>query len=224
MTEQEIGANEIFQKYNFNPYQFAGNKKQMMHLHKVMANYFKDSISVLDLGCGNGHFLMALKQAGKDGVGIDTHDEAISECRSRGLVVEKSDVFHYIRANQNTMSRFDGIYCAHLIEHLNPEGLFELLKLLFEYTKSGTTIVFVTPNFADLSVSGLSFWLDITHVRPYPGILVQRMLESVGFRQVTYRAIYGLGFSAALLKNYVVQKIRFGERIYRPNLVITATR
>jgi O-antigen chain-terminating methyltransferase len=216
--------NDYFVKYNFNPFQFAANKRASKTFHKNMTKYFDGCNNVLDLGCGKGEFLQALKMAGKNGFGIDTFDDAIQECVFKGLNAQKWDVRDFIQKGQCNVSNFDGVYCAHLIEHLIPEQVFELFKLLFQSSTPGTRFVFVTPNFEDISVSGSGFWLDLTHVRPYPGILVQRMLECVGFNQVYYKAIYGLGLSKPLLKNYLLQKIRFGDRIYKPNLIITACR
>ncbi len=216
--------NEFFVKYNFNPFQFAANERASRHFHDMMARYFNECSNVFDIGCGKGEFLRALKRAGKKGFGIDAFDEAVQECMSNGLQAEKWDVHEYISGSRKRLSLFDGIYCAHVIEHFTPERVFELFKLLFDATERGTRLVIVTPNYDDVTVSGSGFWLDLTHVRPYPGLLVQRMLECIGFREVGYKAIYGLGISKSILKNYLVQKMRFGDRIYKPNLVISAIR
>ena len=216
--------NNYFAKYNFNPFQFAGNERASRHFHNKMARYFSTCSNVLDLGCGKGEFLQALKGAAKSGFGIDSFDEAIQHCLSKGLLAEKWEVGEYLLCKENNLSKYDGVYCAHLIEHLTPERVFELFALLFESTKPGTKLVFVTPNFDDLDVSGSIFWMDLTHVRPYPGLLVQRMLESVGFRDTTYKAVYGLGLNKSIIINYVLQKIRFGDKIYKPVSIITAIR
>jgi len=189
-----------------------------------MVRYFDKCSNVLDLGCGRGEFLQALKDSGKIGFGIDSFDEVIQQCLTKNLIAEKWEVCDYLLCKENNLSKFDGVYCAHLIEHLTPESVFELFALLFESTKPGTKFVFVTPNFDDLAVSGSIFWMDLTHVRPYPGLLVQRMLESVGFRETSSRSIYGAGLNKSILKNYLIQKIRFGDRIYKPNSIITAIR
>jgi O-antigen chain-terminating methyltransferase len=217
-------SNNYFKKYNFNPFQFAGNARAARNFHNKMIKYYDTCSSVLDIGCGRGEFLQVVKDSGKTGFGIDSFDEAIQHCQSQNIVAEKWDVREYLLHKENNLSKFDGVYCAHLIEHLTPENVFELFALLFKSTKPGTKFVFVTPNYDDLTVSGSIFWMDLTHVRPYPGILVQRMLESVGFRETTSKAIYGLGLNKSILKNYFIQKLRFGDKIYKPVSVITAIR
>jgi len=217
-------TDNYFAKYNFNPFQFAGNDRASKHFHNLMVRYFDNSSNVLDLGCGKGEFLQALKDSGKTGFGIDSFDEAIQQCLSKNLIAEKWEVRDYLLCKENNFTKFDGVYCAHLIEHLTPERVFELFTLLFDATMPGTKFVFVTPNFDDLDVSGSIFWMDLTHVRPYPGLLVQRMLESVGFRETTSKSIYGLGLNKSIIKNYFIQKMRFGNRIYKPNSIVTAIR
>jgi O-antigen chain-terminating methyltransferase len=223
-TNGGIMGNNYFNKYNFNPFQFAGDERATRHFHNIMINQFDTCSNILDVGCGRGEFLQVVKDSGKNGFGIDSFDEVVQHCLSKNISAENWEVRDYLLCKQNELTKFDGVYCAHLIEHLAPESVFELFSLLFEATKLGTKFVFVTPNFDDLSVSGSIFWMDLTHVRPYPGLLVQRMLESVGFRETTSKAIYGLGFNKSILKNYIIQKLRFGNKIYKPVSVITAIR
>lgn len=217
-------SNNYYEKYNFNPFQFAGSDRATRNFHNNMLKHFDACSNILDIGCGRGGFLQAVKDAGKNGFGIDSFSEVVQHCRSNNLQAEIWEVRDYLSRKDNNLARFDGVYCAHLIEHLTPESVFELFALLYESTRPGTKLVFVTPNFDDLDVSGSIFWMDLTHVRPYPGILVQRMLESVGFRETTSRAIYGCGLNKTLIKNYVIQKLRFGNKIYKPVSIITATR
>jgi O-antigen chain-terminating methyltransferase len=217
-------VNNYFTKYNFNPFQFSGNERASRYFHNLMVRYFDKCTNVLDLGCGKGEFLQALKGSGKSGFGIDSFDEAVQHCLSKNLIAEKWEVRDYLLREENNLTNYDGVYCAHLIEHLLPEAVFELFALLFAVTKPGTKFVFVTPNFDDLAVSGSIFWMDLTHIRPYPGLLVQRMLDSVGFRETSHSSIYGLGLDKSILKNYLIQKIRFGDKIYKPNTIVTAIR
>ena len=57
----------------------------------------------------------------------------------------------------------------------------ELIALCYERLEPGGTLVIVTPNPADLKVITHYFWMDLTHVRPYPGVLLEEMLQHVGF-------------------------------------------
>jgi hypothetical protein len=49
---------------------------------------------------------------------------------------------------------------------------------------SGGTAVFVTPNTEDIVMMTHLFWLDLTHVRPYPVALLARLCSVAGFIDV----------------------------------------
>ena len=63
----------------------------------------------------------------------------------------------------------------------DPERAQELLGAAYRATRPGGLIVIVTPNPRDWMVLSNIFWLDPTHVRPYPRQLVEVMLEAAGF-------------------------------------------
>ena len=77
---------------------------------------------------------------------------------------------------------FDGIFCSHLIEHLDFASARELLNLCYQVLKPKGRIVAITPNPESPKVMGLIFWLDPTHVRPYPEPLLESMLRKSGFK------------------------------------------
>jgi 2-polyprenyl-3-methyl-5-hydroxy-6-metoxy-1,4-benzoquinol methylase len=132
--------------------------------------------TVLDVGCGPGLFLRLLSEAGIDAHGVDSNPEAIEQCRRDGHErVTQSDAVEYLATCRNRGQRFDGVFCSHLVEHLpGPEGV-RLLRLASEVLASGGRLVVVTPNVANLWMLSQVFWIDPTHVRPYP----RRLLEAV---------------------------------------------
>ncbi len=214
----------FFRKYHFNPFQFAGDEGSVLALNRRIARYFDTCKSILDLGCGSGGFLQLMNEMGKRSLGVDAFDEAIKLCNARGLRVVHSEITQYLISHKDDVSQFDGVCCTHVIEHMQPTEVFDLFTSLYESMAPGTRLVLTTPNFEDIEVSGSIFWLDLTHVRPYPGSLAKQMLEATGFRSVSYKSIYGLGFSRTFIKRFILEKVRFGNRILRPNLIISATR
>jgi SAM-dependent methyltransferase len=95
---------------------------------------------LLEIGCGAGNQLAALRQAGWDAHGVDFDPAAVATARGRGLQVDQGDVrdLHYPDAS------FDAVAMAHVIEHVaNPVGLLtEIARLL----KPGGRLVLITPN------------------------------------------------------------------------------
>jgi len=76
---------------------------------------------------------------------------------------------------------FDGIWCAHLVEHLPPAKVESLVREAYVALRDPGVLIILTPNARDVSVMAESFWEDPTHIRPYPAALLQGMLVSAGF-------------------------------------------
>ena len=56
------------------------------------------------------------------------------------------------------------------------------MYLCFDALKPGGILIIITPNAMDLRVMTDIFWLDQTHIRPYPLDLLKALFLKVGFR------------------------------------------
>src|SRR5947209_4708326 len=160
-------------------YQFGGSEETVRHIQSRFIPRFRRCSPVLDIGCGRGIFLSMLRENGIECAGIDHSYESIVACRSKGFEVEQSDCISFL---SRTTSKFGGIFCSHVIEHLPCDKAEQMLQLCRSALRPGGCLVIVTPNPEDINVMGNLFWLDPTHVRPYPGPLITAMLEHQGFR------------------------------------------
>ncbi len=141
--------------------------------------------TVLDLGSGRGVFLEMLQEEGIEAHGVDSSAEAVAGCREAGLEhVEQGDVLGYLDQAVAGERRFDGIFCSHLIEHMLPEQAEQMLEQSARLLSPGGRLVLVTPNVENLAVWSSTFWLDPTHVRPYPIALLGAMFERAGLTVV----------------------------------------
>lgn len=131
---------------------------------------------VLDVGCGDGLFLKILAENGIQGVGIDLDPVKVAECRAQGLTADLSD----LRELENRGATFGGIWASHIIEHIEPRAAIEFLMTAYRILRPGGRLVIVTPNVGFAPVIE-NFWLDLTHVRPYPRVLLAAMCEAIGF-------------------------------------------
>lgn len=169
-------------------YEFGGSIESVRNYQRGLIKYFQGCRRVLDLGCGRGVFLKLLAESGIEGVGVDSSAEAVAFCKRQGLEnVSQQDIFHYLKnllskAPTHSKQDFDGIFCSHLIEHLDLVSAEELLNLCYKVLSPGGRIVVITPNPESPKVMGLIFWLDPTHVRPYPQPLLESMLKKSGFK------------------------------------------
>ncbi len=83
--------------------------------------------AILDLGCGPGYFLDAMRDRGYTNVrGITLSDEDISTCRQRGHQVQRADM-NFLDDRDESL---DMLFCRHSLEH----SPFPFLTLL-EYNR-----------------------------------------------------------------------------------------
>lgn len=163
-------------KGSMSAYRFAGATEYARRNMAWYAEMFPEG-PVLDVGAGRGYFLEALAARGVEAVGIDISEEAATAGHQIGIEILVEDAFTYLPRRTDLA----GIYLSHVIEHLDPQRADELLGLARDSLRLGGTIVIVTPNPGDWLTLSHIFWLDPTHVRPYPIALIGAMLEAAGF-------------------------------------------
>jgi len=108
---------------------------QMRHLPKGNSRKW-----LLDLGCGNGEFLLRARSAGWEVVGADPDAKAVEAARGHGLEVRLGGV----EALDPSVERFDVITLAHVIEHVHHPG--EVLEACYRLLKPGGYLWLETPN------------------------------------------------------------------------------
>lgn len=117
---------------------------------------------VLDLGCGAGVVLHAMKTLGfQDLTGVDTSPEQIALARQAGYRVEQQDLFDFLRARPENY--YSAILMFDVIEHLYRDEILELMDLIFARLRGGGVFVAHCPN-GDSPLAGSIFAGDLTHV------------------------------------------------------------
>ena len=202
-------------------YKFGSPEGVVRHIQRPFLKFFRSASPVLDMGCGRGVFLELLESAGIEGVGIDHSDEAVTFCRNKGFQVHRADARNYLARSEQT---FGGIFCSHVIEHLGYDDALELIRLCHKALRPGGVLLLVTPNSLDISIMAETFWLDPTHVRPYPTKLLQSMAESCGFRVLLERHFVGDWhlIGRRHLFGYLLRRLVLGRYFGKPNALLLA--
>lgn len=144
-----------------------------------------DHPPVLDIGCGRAELLLRLRADGVEALGVDTDSSMVAEARDKGLDVYERDGTAYLRDRPE--HSLGAIIATHVAEHLELDGLIELLELAASRLRPGGVFIAETPNPQSLIVLGNSFILDPTHVRPLHPSLFTFLCEGAGFRDVRLR-------------------------------------
>jgi SAM-dependent methyltransferase len=197
-------------------YQFAATAKDARRSMAWYAAMFPEG-PVLDFGAGRGFFLEALKTHGIDCFGVDISEEAVAEAREVGVDVILEDGFTFLERQ----SGLAGVFISHVIEHLGPDMVDDLFRAAHRSLRPGGTIVVVTPNPQDWLVLSEIFWLDPTHVRPYPTRLVTAMLETAGFA-IQDTGLRRLSVSRRSIPGHLLDRVRFGASYGRSEAWIRA--
>jgi 2-polyprenyl-3-methyl-5-hydroxy-6-metoxy-1,4-benzoquinol methylase len=95
---------------------------------------------LLDIGCGNGEYLLRMKSIGWQCKGVEFNDKAASICRRHGLDIFQGNL---VDANLEDAS-FDFVTAHHLIEHVpDPHAL---MKEIARILRPGGTLLIRTPD------------------------------------------------------------------------------
>ncbi|BCW94670.1 MAG: class I SAM-dependent methyltransferase [Fimbriimonadales bacterium] len=145
---------------------------------------------LLDVGCGNGDFLLFAQRAGWQAVGVEPDPKAVEVARARGLTVHLGG----LETLASEREAFDGMTLNHVIEHVhNPRAtLADCYRLL----KPGGWLWLETPN---LDAQGHARYrenwvgLDIPrHLVVFTDRALLRLLQEVGFARVERLPYYPL--------------------------------
>lgn len=137
--------------------------------------------TVVDIGCGEGVLLDVARASGRRVLGIDSDAAAVDMARGRGHEVLHGDALELLQQLARQGVLWDGAVLAHVVEHHEPARALALLRAIAAILRPGGVLVLATPNCANYIVQSELFWLDPTHLRPYPRLLVERLADQAGF-------------------------------------------
>ena len=134
----------------------------------------------LDAGCGRGEFLELLQENNIPYLGIEINEFETNFLKQKGLNVKNSDILEYL---SNTNKKLMGISCFQVIEHLDITYLKKFIELAYKrIAKHGIIILESVNPHCPFALS--RFYVDLTHIRPYPPETIKFLLEWYGFREV----------------------------------------
>jgi len=104
-----------------------GHKWEFIEFLKFFKIFKNKKLKILDIGCGEGHFLYLVQKNGFEVVGIDINEKAIKVAKEKFGIkrVYPFDLSEFIKNFPE--EKFDIICAFHLIEHLE-----DLISFLFK--------------------------------------------------------------------------------------------
>ncbi len=166
---------------------FRGPEEYVAENQTRYLEIFQGLSPVVDLGCGRGELLELFRAKGAACLGVDADPDAVSACSAKGLDVEADDLFAFIRRQED--NSLGAVVSAHVIEHLPPFRLPELVELAAAKLKPGGILALETPNPACLAIFCGDFYLDPTHRRPAPAQQIRFYMEESGLGEIAVREL-----------------------------------
>lgn len=167
---------------------------------------------ILDIGCGYGQTLFALKQKGYVQLkGIELIPDAANYCKNNlGLDVHcTDDIIAYAEKN---LGGFDCIIMSHVLEHLPKTETIATLKAIKSMLKPGGFLLLMVPN-GQSPTHSYWMWEDFTHYTLFTTGSIGHVLKVAGFKEINFLDPYDL-HDKPMVTKLVKQFFQF---IYRKN-------
>lgn len=178
--------------------QFRGSeadiKKQQVEIYSP---YLEGKKKLLDLGCGRGELVAEFYNLGFDSLGVELDNELVNYARNKGLNVVEGDMIEFLN---NSTQKFDAITCLHVIEHLYPYQIVELVRSASNCLEEDGLIIFETPNPECLYNLAYGFSIDMTHKKPVHAYTMRFLFEEAGLCDIKIKHLEPTSSSVSLEK------------------------
>jgi SAM-dependent methyltransferase len=178
------GPNPDFKYVAFED-EFRGSAATIAERLRGYVPIFTGASEVVDLGCGRGEFLAAMRDVGIRARGVDVNAEMVAIARERGLDAVAGDALTFLGAEPD--ESLGGLIATQVVEHLEPAYLMRLVETASHKLRRGAPIVLETINAACWLAFFSSYLRDFTHVRPVHPETLQYLLRANGFERVEIR-------------------------------------
>lgn len=159
--------------------------------------------TVLDIGCGDGHFLSSFQKLGVKTYGTEFDEFSASTAKKNGAIILDGGL---MPEPLNDLKGFDAIIFTEVIEHINnPETV---LNHFYKILSPGGLIFMTTPNFASIERYALGpEWGMICypeHISYYTPKTLNQALKKIGFKKIS---LYTENISIFRIAQYYKNKI-----------------
>ena len=174
------------------------NEFEQAKLEIILAGFPANVESVLDIGCGTGWMLEALRSHYRFGVGVDFSLEGLRQ-------VNVSSVLGICTSLPFKTASFDLVLCAEVVEHLDDD---QLAQLVAEINRVSRRYALITTPYAERRELNMvrcdrcfAIFHSSLHVRSFTEKSLPKTFAGAGFRSVWVRpAGYGQPRSTLLTK------------------------
>lgn len=161
---------------------FRGSEDEIRRRVEDYLPLLEAATDLVDVGCGRGELLDALRARGLSARGVDTNHAMVELCRSRGLDVDESDALTFLQ--RQAAASVGGLVAIQVVEHFAPAYLTAFLAAAYQAMRSGAPLILETINPACWSAFFDTYIRDLTHQRPLHPDTLKYLVQASGFTQV----------------------------------------
>ena len=162
--------------------QFRGKTEEIRRRVDSYVPIFAGAANVLDVGCGRGELLDALRESGVSVRGVDVSPAMVELCRARGFEVALGDALSYVSSQPD--SSLGGLIAIQVVEHFTPAYLTRFLEAAFHAMKPGAPLVLETINPNCWMAFFETYIRDLTHQHPLHPDTLRHLVQASGFSNV----------------------------------------
>ena len=138
--------------------------------------------ATFDIGCGRGEWLELMQELGMSPFGVDLDAGMLQGCHELNLPAEQGDAVAYLQTLADNSQAV--VTAFHVVEHISFEQLTKVVIESLRVLQPGGLLIMETPNPENIVVATRNFYLDPTHLRPIPSLLLSFLPEHHGFARV----------------------------------------
>jgi 2-polyprenyl-3-methyl-5-hydroxy-6-metoxy-1,4-benzoquinol methylase len=164
---------------------FRGSSADITRRIEEYLPLLESATEVVDIGCGRGELLAALRTRGVRARGVDANAAMVELCRSQQLDVEQGDALSFLERQPD--ASLGAVAAIQVVEHFDPAYLVRFLDAAFHKMKPGAPLVLETINAACWMAFFETYIRDLTHQRPLHPDTLRYLVEASGFSSVDVR-------------------------------------
>lgn len=158
----------------------AFSKSMIVH-RTSQANYFIDKYGlkfkkILDIGCGDGHFMTILNEAGAFAFGVEPSGYSVKICLEKNLNVQIGIMDKDLDLIN---APFDGFVCMHVFEHI--PDVNDFLLSIWSNLKDGAVGLIEVPNFEKALINERIYDFSSEHLSYFTKKTMRFAFEKNGF-------------------------------------------
>lgn len=189
--------------------------------------------SILDIGCGDGGFILWLQSLGYTNVqGVDISLEQVNLAKTNGVSnVVVGDFFQTLPSQKDT---FDFVIARDVLEHIAKDKIVDALLLIRASLRGNGNFIAQTAN-AENPLWGRLRHGDFTHELAFTNSSVRQVLMITGFNTINVLpqrpVVHGLAslirfflwrFIEIMLMIYLFIETGSGDGIFTQNIIVSA--